>query len=588
MRRLVILTLTFYVLFLVTINAFNDKEVVKNYDYCANQYSQIVFKNNLFFAIGQDGRIKASSDGMTWKICETGITDSITDIEWNGKYYVAAGYDSILISYDGFNWKYKGSTEFFFYDVFWDGNKFIATGGQLVSTSIDAGVVAWSKDGINWSVLDVDFKEKSNLETFGYSFLYQDGIYYLLGHGFDSITDNESATIFTLVSKDGLTWKQSEDTSIISNNYNDTYELSGNGISIKFKLSSHELYISTNQKTWRKVAIPDKYNLIDATYGNDKFVLLDFYGRILTSEDAENWIETERKNSGINSMIFTGDKFVAVGDNGRILVSSDGQTWDIVQLNENYIIYNVAYKTGIFVAVGYISNSDFNSINSNGLILTSADGINWNSKELKSDYGLTRVIYQYGQFKVYSGDNYITNYTLEYTSDNGYAWKPIHQKNKAFIYKTATNGKNFLALTGNTSREGGLLISKDGVKWDRLYIRMYSPENLNPIHYSDVLWNGKEYIVVGLYLGDDNEASQGIIFSSEDGYTWRCLNGLTNYSIGCAAYGFGRTIAFSSEGLLLTITNKNKDTSTLTKDDNIYTFTEPYNYSKFTNTKKDN
>ena len=582
MRRLVILALTFCVLFLVPINAFNDTNVIINYDYCVNDYTQVVFKNNLFFALGWDGRIKASSDGITWTLCETSITESISDIEWNGKYYIAVGYDSILISYDGFNWEHKGCASFFFSDIFWDGKKFVATGGQLVGCSISAGVVAWSKDGINWSEIDADFKEKESLETYGYEFIYQDGIYYLLGRGYNSISENESGVIFVLTSKDGLTWKESENKSIL-NTYKGNIELNGNGISIKFKKSSHELYISSNQKTWQKVVLADDYRLSSAAYGNNKFVLLDdYHGRILASDDAVNWLETDKKNSEINSMVFSGSKFVAVGNDGRILASSDGQKWDIVQLNENYILFSVIYKNGTFVAVGGVWSSD---IISNGLILTSVDGINWKAKEFKSDPPFTKIIYQYGKYKIYSSDNFKVNDKLEYTSVKGFYWEPIHQRNKAFIYKTVTNGKNHLALTGNENFEGGLLISKDGVNWDRLYIRFYTPEGLNSIKYNDILWNGKEYIVVGYYQEDEGMLGGGIILYSNDGYHWRCCDGLTSESIDSIAYGNGKTIAFSSKGLLFTLTYNDENTSAKNAEDYFNTYTEPYNYSKFNGTK---
>ncbi len=260
MRRLAIFVLIFYFTFLVPINAFNDKDVVKNYDYCVNHYSQIVFKNNLFFAIGWDGRIKASSDGTTWTLCETGITETISDIEWNGKYYVAVGYDSILISYDGFKWEYKGSTEFFFNDIFWDGNKFIAVGGQMIGCDVSKGVVAWSKDGMNWTKKDINIKDKVTEEDFSYDILGQDGTYYLKVTAYTVSFQYESETRFVLTSKDGFTWKESNDNSI-NNYYTDTKKVSGSGISIKFKESSHELFISTNQKIWRKVELADDYKL---------------------------------------------------------------------------------------------------------------------------------------------------------------------------------------------------------------------------------------------------------------------------------------------------------------------------------------
>ncbi|MDF2988923.1 MAG: xynA [Eubacterium sp.] len=583
MKRLIIMTLIFFIFLASPVNALTKRDISKNYELCKNNYTEIIYKNKLFFAFGWDGRIKTSSDGITWSICETGITDSISDIDWNGKYYVAVGYDSILVSYDGFNWEYKGSTSFFFNDIFWDGKKFIATGGALVGCSISAGIAAWSNNGIDWSVIDVDFKEKENLITFDYQFLYEKGNYYLVGKSPYSMSASESDVIFVLSSNDGLTWKQCNDTSIY-NNYNDILEVSGDKISIKFKRLSNKLSFSADQKEWKEIVLSDKYNLIGAAYGNNKFVLLDNNGRILMSDDTENWLETEKKNSHVNSTVFTGSMFLATGDDGIILISKDGQTWNTVQLSENYNILSVIYKNGIFVAVGYTNNGDFKT---RGLILTSADGINWISKELNTDNIFTKVIYQYGKFKVFSGDIFV-NDVLEFTSDNGYDWKPINQRNKALIFKTVTNGKNYIGLTGNTNIEGGLLISNDGVKWDRLYIRMYSPDGLNSIKYCDAVWNGKEYIVVGFYQEDEGLITEGIILSSKDGYNWKCLDGLTSNSIECAAYGYGKTIAISSEGLMLTLTTENEDNLILSDDNYMETYTEPYNYSKLTKTESDN
>ena len=109
----------------------------------------VCYGNGKFVAGGQRGKMSYSSDGITW----TAVSDSKFDRDIlricyeNGK-FVAVGSDGkMAYSYDGINWTAVADSKFgtsSIYDICYGNGKFVAGG--------ESGKVAYSLDGINWTL----------------------------------------------------------------------------------------------------------------------------------------------------------------------------------------------------------------------------------------------------------------------------------------------------------------------------------------------------------------------------------------------------------------------------------------------------
>ena len=157
-------------------------------------YSSMVWDGEKFVAVGDEGLISTSSDGLHWIERNSGLEDDFWSIAWNGELFVAVGSSNlgmnsnrriILTSPDGINWtktllemiKNQDSTVLYgegticgswgiwpgydlpdginwtsrttgitnsINDITWIGNMYVA--------AADFGVILTSLDGINWSI----------------------------------------------------------------------------------------------------------------------------------------------------------------------------------------------------------------------------------------------------------------------------------------------------------------------------------------------------------------------------------------------------------------------------------------------------
>ena len=93
-------------------------------------------------AVGDQGVVLGSADGVTWETERTTIRELLTDIVWNGTQFVVTADKGIIIA-DGSLWSNLASGVFGRLEaVIWDGTRFIAVG-------VD-GTIRSSSDGINW------------------------------------------------------------------------------------------------------------------------------------------------------------------------------------------------------------------------------------------------------------------------------------------------------------------------------------------------------------------------------------------------------------------------------------------------------
>jgi photosystem II stability/assembly factor-like uncharacterized protein len=264
----------------------------------------VAYGNGTFVAVGGEGTILNSVDGITWEPRTSGTSMTLNMVTYGNGLFVAVGpHGTILISPDGRTWTprtpYSGTTHDL-YAVAYGNGIFVALGyssPELPSTNRRA--IITSPDGYTWTA-----------GTFPKSFEYP--LVVRFGNGiFVSLIklslDYDSSSIFT--SLDGVTWTE-----------------------------------------WKY-----PYTLYDVAFGNGTIVAVGAYGAVVTSPDGIIWTE---RNSGTSDdfygVAFGNNTFVAVGGNGVIFTSPDGVVWTQRNSGISDDLSTVTYGKGTFVAVGGI------------------------------------------------------------------------------------------------------------------------------------------------------------------------------------------------------------------------------------------
>ncbi|SVD19910.1 uncharacterized protein METZ01_LOCUS372764, partial [marine metagenome] len=278
-----------------------------------------------------------------------------------------------------------------------------------------------------------------------------------------------------------------------------------------------------------------KDDLIGISYGKGKFIIVGKVGKILTSDDAQNWsVNDSFRGTRLNNVKFVNNSFIIVGDKGTILTSENGEKWSkhkIKKSMNNY--YGVAYGKEKYVVVG-----------SQGEIISSQDLKDWKTLETNKDFRYKDIIFDgniffaigtKGKIKVSSdskkwadfsfhninsisaNENLIVmvgNSGAAYTSKNGRKWHAKYIDTIENLNKVVAKKEGFAAV----GTSGTIAVSKDSNKWTVTQLKwdgkgsgttlnvFLKKTNLKGVDFSD----GK-YFAVG---------TKGLVLASEDGKTW--------------------------------------------------------------------
>ena len=284
----------------------------------------IAYGNNKYVAVGDDGKMATSTDGVTW----TAVSNSkfgksnIRAVAYGNNRFVAGGGEAIAYSTDGTTW-----------------TAVIAKPSDYIGDGVDAG------------------SPKKPFFADTYAIIYAGGKF-VAGCGIGRMA----------VSTDGMAWTAvtRENTEFaLGNIYAIAY---GGG---KFVAVGDPYYyngISTSRDGTKWTAVSDSKfggrSISAIAYGNNRFVAGGVFGIMATSTDGTNWTAVDVTRifgtgdySIINSIAYGNNKFVAVGGSGKMATSTDGLTWLAVTDNKfgtevNSMIYTIAYVNNRFIAGG--------------------------------------------------------------------------------------------------------------------------------------------------------------------------------------------------------------------------------------------
>jgi hypothetical protein len=262
----------------------------------------VAYGGGKFVALGRNGEIAYSTDGVNWTAADGGISQPHAIAYGNGK-FVAYGNGCLGYSADGITWtvEYVNSYK----AIAYGGNRFVAVGWY--------GSIAYSDNGIAWT------KVTSNV--------------------FDNpIWEGASYDI------NGVAY--------------------GNGRFVAVGAGGRIAY-SSNGESWTAATGDVLGGIIRSiAFGGGRFVASsDTYGRKAYSDDGITWTASSGDNFHAESIVYGENRFVGVGNSGIIGYSANGASWtEIAETDRpsgggiNVYFTSIAYGSGRFVAVGDNNN----------------------------------------------------------------------------------------------------------------------------------------------------------------------------------------------------------------------------------------
>jgi hypothetical protein len=276
----------------------------------------VVWDGTVFVAVGDDGAILTSSDGVDWVRKESGVETTLVAVAAFGSDIVAVGNEIVLLSTDhGDSWSVKYSPiSAGFGAVALNSSQYVVGGFDFESTT---ETITISEDrGETWEVVNEDPNQDFPINDLAY------------GNGYFVATTWRSTSSGgrVKVSADGRQW--------------------------------NEILVSEDeQATWFAMVMHD----------GDQFVVAGYSG-VSMSLDGLNWTQTQTPllNFDFLSAATDGSKLILAGAFGSYfwgydlqphrpagIASTDGGlTWELFGIDEGYLSLGMAFGNGRFVSVG--------------------------------------------------------------------------------------------------------------------------------------------------------------------------------------------------------------------------------------------
>ncbi|MGE5396676.1 MAG: stalk domain-containing protein [Chitinophagales bacterium] len=539
--------------------------------------NSVAYGNNRFVAVGNNGTIRISDDGLSWKSIAWSDTTTYKGVIYNGKCFVAVGDFTIIRSIDGIKWNkvlvvdkdreglYRSDG---FASLVWNGKTFLAGGDSLFYSSpngiewdkvqsddiasIDSPIIvnsiAFSKDKtIAAGFVDLEVAgipliltgqdrtwtktEDENLPT---NLVYYTGKHFVLW-GRDSVYS----------STDGVKWSLNQENPAIGLAW--VKNIAG----IMYGSDGKKLFTSQDGFSWKESNLPNVGASLNDVAANGKGTLVTVgdNGEIHLFDSPKGWRAIDTGLVYTINGAATNDKvLVTVGNAGQIRVTTDGNKWDVIKGVADKDLYCVAYLEKRFIAGG-----------ADGLVLISADGYTWHKAGTDSQWGIRSIAYGNGRF-VAGGDH-----VSFLVSEDAEHWRKVNEDkyDSDNVQSIVFNGKLFIAATINRT-----YTSEDGITWKTIGDGC-----------DFLLFDGKQV------LSDDGYSG---IRSTNDGSIWTtiCDSDLADPPLEASAFTYidglyisaSNNIMISSDAVLWSLTtdraNPNAVLATTKFKDSFYAFGE--------------
>jgi len=207
-------------------------------------------------------------------------------------------------------------------------------------------------------------------------------------------------------------------------------------------------------------------------------------------------------------------------------IGAEDDLWEWVTPSpQGHDLFAAAVGNGVTVAVGR-----------NGTAITSTDGIKWRTSHTGAEYLLTDVVWGNGLFVAVGGEvgfEFSPGLGVVLTSDDGFNWIECHREDYLALEAVVWAGSRFVAV-GIGDRA---LLSSDGLNW--LEVQLEASEFM-----WDLAWNGSQLVAIGR---DGYFSGPPSYFTSENGEEWQQFPFGRDYAPASIAASGGRFVAVGSE-----------------------------------------
>lgn len=401
---------------------------------------EVRWLNGHFIAVGYDGKVHISDAGFDWTTIPTPLSQTLTDVSWNGSYYVACAGGShpldprIVYSNDAMTWNpavtLLGIDEFEsinILDIASDGSRFVAiTDDEKIVYSdfpstwqvVDIGggapaefsrfnSIAWdgtkfvavglggffsqSADGLSWG----PFERISALDLNSVAF----------GHGMLVAVGQDGSV---LLSDDGADWRGVSlvEGELFSVAFNGT-EFCAAGRARDY-MSSLIAYTSSDGVNWTNASptiesgqrFPAAPQDLVWWRGGYYGVGFEFFHQ---SPDCASWTLSRVMSEDLSRIEATDYELVAIG-NHSVFRRTTSTPWSKVQSIEPGQLRDVATDGERFIVVG-----------DSGLILVSDSGAFWEEIDIRAEEDFSHIVYFTDRFFALSNASV-------WSSFNGTVW----------------------------------------------------------------------------------------------------------------------------------------------------------------------
>ncbi|MDR0645279.1 MAG: hypothetical protein LBG05_10340 [Treponema sp.] len=542
----------------------------------------VAYGNSRAVAVGGEGKIAYSSDGVTWTALIPGLAEGQSQFENTirgitfgggdaGGKFVAVGYDGrMAVSGNGIDWEGWWENNFSgvggILCVTYGGGAFVAGGGR--------GKIAYSKDGQVWTGADSKFGEKS-IMGLAYGETEKGGVFVAVG------TDGQLAYCpddELAYSSDSKGWKYVD--AQFDHNTDGSSHINavafGGGMFVAVGNAGKMSY-SQNGETWTSIApgseagvsttFTSSTGILSIAYGSGSFVAVGHNGRMATSVDGVVWTGGSLSDlSGVNdgkiqTICYAGDKFIAAGNIYAGNTSRIAYGFGVPGVED--ILLPIDIESRPFESEGTentltitLSGSAFKSSFSlgdislfelNGSPLTSGSiAIESNTRVVLS--GLTTIVKNTDNILIVKAGSLISR-----TSNTPKATVEVSKADWTLASTNFGNSDMLASAYGNGKFIVGgnnvLAYSSDGATWTRVSLSKNDALGPNQIYKDNftirsIAYGDNKFVAVG-YQNDDT-GTTALVLRSTDGAIWRQSEwgqtGFADTSVLAVSYGGGRFV----------------------------------------------
>lgn len=518
----------------------------------------VTYGTDAFVAVGSEGNILRSRDGIKWERMESGLGQasyvsdkSLYSIVWDGKQYIAVGANGLFItSKDGSRWNVtpyehvtgqKSNDPWNFYDIKVLDGKYYIVGGSIWKS----GAIIRSDNGKDWKVV------LKNSEDIIQSIAY---------NGETLVASGGSGMMFT--SRDGLVWSLNKERLPIIWGFDviwngSLFFLNAEGTLLQEGSSALRTFTSKDGQAWTELtqwqlkytggkAASYPASLNGLLYDGKQMLALNERNEVMTTSSATNlrqWNSADAnakyQKMNASNLIYTGDKYFITPFtfSEGLKVSEDGEHWTSIQEKlqqqtgyNKIFIDQIAWYGEEFVAIGKVWGDGWEfrafrspdgytwSIEPLTVQNISADEYEWLSIEKIELLG-SKLLMVGNYYTVKNNQRQVPTGFIATSTDGATWFMPSKPFENIRLYSLAYGDGTYVLTgsktetTGYGSVSSGSLIytSHDLTQWSAAYTN--ESYSVQPLH-----WNGKQFITSAF----DSGTTKFLI--SADAKTWKVVS----------------------------------------------------------------